>query len=181
MGSIYCAMNIITKFTVASDEGINTLTTLTKDLAKEKLSSILDQKMLEAYINKHFNTKQLVAELNDLSNQWLVVYADNHPAGYAKITSYGKKPQSLENKRAIRIADFAVLKKYSAIEIKKTLFEKCLSVCKHLEGVWINEYLSSPFIEFFESNGFARQLETCRQDDLELPSICLVRLNDVAK
>lgn len=174
-------MNIITKFTVASDQGIDTLTAITKDLAKEKFSSILDQKMLEAYINKQFNTKQLVAEMNDLSNQWLVVYADNHPAGYAKITPGGKKPQSLENKRAVRIADFAVLEKYSAIEIKKALFEKCLSVCKHLEGVWINEYLSSPLIEFFESYGFARQLETCRLDELELPSVCLVWLNDAAK
>lgn len=174
-------MNIITKFTIATDEGIDIMLVLTKELAEEKFSFNLDQKMLEAYINKHFNTKQLVAEMNDLSNQWLVVYVDNHPAGYAKVTSNGKKPHSLENKRAVRIADFAVLKKYSAIEIKKTLLEKCLSISKHLEGVWINEYLSNPVIEFFESNGFVRQPETYQLEELELPSVCLVRLNDAAK
>jgi len=174
-------MNIITKFTIASDEGMDVLMFLTKKLAEEKFLGLLEPDRLATYITNNFNEKTLVTELNSMSSQWLVVYVDQKPVGYARVTSKGKKPISLENKRAIRIADFAILKEYSATEIRQTLFEKCLSISRHLDGVWINEYIPNPFIEFFEDNGFARQAETCLSDELELPSICLVRLNNVEK
>lgn len=171
-------MDIITKFTIASDEGMDVLSFLTKELAREKFSNLLEPSILTTYIENNFNEKTLVTELNSMSSQWLVVYADHKPAGYARITTKGKKILLLEHKRVIRIADFAVLKEYSEIEIKKSLFEKCLSICKHYEAIWINEYLSNPFIDFFESKGFERQPKTCQLDELALPSVCLVYLND---
>ncbi|WP_343692089.1 N-acetyltransferase [Chitinophaga sp.] len=174
-------MDIITKFIIATDEGKGVILSLTRELAKEKFSSILEQKILEEYIDKHFNKKQLVAEMNDLSNQWLVVYVDNNPAGYAKITSKGEKPRSLENKRAARIADLAILTKYPEVEVKHSLLDKCLLVCKHHEGIWINEYAANPLIDFFESKGFERQPEASRLDDLALPSVYLVYFNDTGK
>ncbi|WP_286857370.1 MULTISPECIES: N-acetyltransferase [Sphingobacterium] len=174
-------MNIITRFTVASDEGIDVLLFLTKKLAEEKFLGLLEPDILATYIAQDFNKKTLVTELNSMSSQWLVVYADRKPVGYARVTSKGKKPVLLENKRAIRIADFAILKEYSAIEIKKALFEKCLSICKHLDGVWINEYFSNPCIDFFENHGFVRQPEAYLLDELELPSVSLVRSNNAEK
>lgn len=174
-------MDIITKFTVASGEGIDVLLFLTKKQAEEKFSGLLEPSIIDTYVTDNFSEKMLITDLNSMSNQWLVVYADRKPAGYARITSKGKKPLSLAHKRAIRIADFAVLKEYSAIEIKKSLFEKCLSVCRHYEAVWINEHLSNPFIDFFENKGFEKQSETCQLDELALPSVCLVYLNDTEK
>lgn len=174
-------MDIITKFTIATEEGTDIILTLTRELAKEKFSSVLDQKILEEYIDKHFNKMHLVAEMNDLSNQWLVIYVNNNPVGYVKITSNGKKPQSLKNKRAVRIADFAILAKYPEFEIKSSLLEKCLLVCRHHEAVWINEFVANPYIDFFESKGFQRQSEDFQHDELALPSVCLVYLNDEHK
>ncbi len=174
-------MKIITKFTIATEEGTRMLVQLTKDLALEKFSSILDQKTMESYIGAQFNAKYLVSEMNSMSNQWLTVYVDDTLAGYAKITSKGKKPLVLEDKRALRIADFAILKKYPEEEVKKLLFEKCLSVCKSVEGVWINEYLENPIISFFERNGFQRLPEKSQHDELHLSSICLVYSNESKK
>lgn len=174
-------MNIITKFTIATEEGTDMIETLTRALAKEKFSSILKQGLLEDYIESHLNRKQLVAEMNDLSNQWLVVYADNDPAGYAKITSKGKRPKSLESKPVFRIADFAVLSKYPQFEVKKALFDKCLLICKHYEAVWINEYPSNPYLAFFESNGFVKQPEAYQLDEMSMPSVCLVFFNNTEK
>lgn len=165
-------MNIITKFTVATEQAVDTLAMLTRELAIEKFSAIIDQRMLADYIATNFNEKVLVSELNSMSNQWLVVYVDDNPAGYARITSKGKKPVSLDNKRSVRIADFGVLKKYPEQAIS-SLLEKCLTVCKSYEGVWINEYLQNPLIEFFESKGFSKQPETFQLDELPLESVCL--------
>lgn len=169
-------MKITTKFTIATEEGTRMLSMLAKDLANEKFSSVLDQKSIESYIEKEFNTKYLVSEMNSMSNQWLTVYVDDNIAGYAKITSKGKPPLIFKNKRILRVADFAILRKYPEDEVKESLFEKCLSVCKSVEGIWINEFLENPIISFFESKGFEKQPEKSQHDELGLPSICLVYL-----
>lgn len=173
-------MDIITKFTVASDQGINVLLFLTQKLAAEKYAELLEPDVLAAYIANNFNKKALIAEINNMSNQWLVVYADDTPAGYVKITTKGQRPLlPHEYRRLIRIADFAVLQEYSTSpEIKQSLFDKCLSVCKSYEAIWINEYLSNSFIDFFESQGFSKHAHTSQSDEISLPSVCLIYLND---
>src|SRR5690606_816436 len=99
-------MQIMTKFTVGTEEGITALLMLTRQLAHEKFSSLLKKNAVDKYIDEHFNEKTLINELNSLSNQWLVVYVDDNPAGFARVTSKGKKPDILTGRRAIRIADF---------------------------------------------------------------------------
>ncbi len=162
------AMNIITKFTVNTEKGMAILLKLTKELAAEKYSSLLDKKIFNNYIDKNFNEKTLIDEVNSLNNQWLVVYTDDIPAGYARITSKGKRPQPLVGKKAIRIADFGVLNPDPAV--KESLFQKCLTVCRSYENVWINEYVNNPLISFFESKGFVRHQGTQQLDELPLPS-----------
>lgn len=167
-------MKITTKFAIATEATTKMLSKLTQDLAHEKFYSILDQKTIESYIEEQFNTKYLISEINSMSNQWLMVYVDDNPAGYAKITSKGRAPHTLEDKRVLRIADFAILKRYPEEEVKKSLLEKCLSVCTRVESIWINEYIDNPIISFFESNGFQRQPELAQHDELNLPSIHMI-------
>jgi hypothetical protein len=166
---------IITKFTIATEQGINTLLFLTKAIAIEKFSGLLHAQELQNYITENFSDQTLMVEVNSMSNQWLVVYADDEPAGYARITSKGGRPQILDHKRAIRIADFGLLKRYDNPEIKQSLFAKCLSVCKSYEAIWINEYLKNPFMDFFESEGFAGHDSAGKLDELPLPSVYLIK------
>lgn len=147
---------------------------LTQALAKEKFSTLVPAQTLDNYIAQHFNKAALMAEINSMSNQWLVAYADDRPAGYARITSRGSRPVALEGKRAMRIADFGILAAYPEPSIKASLFEKCMQVCQPFEAVWMHEYTGNPLLPFFESNGFARQQETFRLDELPLPSVYLI-------
>ncbi len=110
-----------------------------------------------------------------MSNQWLVVYVNEQPAGYARITSKGKRPEIVAHKRAIRIADLGILKAYEDPAIKRSLFDKCLSVCRSYEATWINEYIEDPCITFFESEGFIRQHGAPEMDELPLPSVYLIK------
>jgi len=167
-------MKIETKFTIAAQGVPKMAVELTKDLAHEKFSQILDQKILESYIAEQFNAKYRISEMNSMSNQRLTVFVDDHIAGYAKITSRGKTPFCLENSRALPIADFAVLKRDPQEQIKKSLLDKCRSVCKRVEAVWINECIDNPVISFFESYGFRKQSEKVQHDELNLPSEYLV-------
>lgn len=168
-------MNIITKFTVATEEGLEILLRLTRELATEKFTPLLGRQELERYIAENFNAKTLVVDINSMSNQWLVVYADQQPAGYARITANGIKPKPLLGKRAMRIADFGVLQKYQEQNIRHSLLEKCLAVCSSYEGIWINEYPGNPVVGLFENKGFIRQPDACQLDELPLASVCLIK------
>lgn len=166
---------IITKFTIVTEQGMDTLLLLTKTIATEKFSNLLAAQVMENYIATNFSRKNLLVEGNSMSNQWLVVYADDEPAGYAKITSKGKRPDRLDSKRIIRIADFGILKKYTDPAMRQSLFEKCMSVCKGYEAVWINEYPENPLIYFLENEGFVREKESYKHDELPLTSVCMIK------
>lgn len=168
-------MNIITKFTVVTEQGMDALLLLTNAIAKEKFTGQLAADTLDTYISNHFTEQVLIVEVNSMSNQWLVTYADNEPAGYARITSKGERPEIEGLDRIIRIADFGVLSKFSGAGIKEALIEKCLSVCKAYQAVWINEYAGNPLIPFFENHDFIKQNELHQSDELPLASVLLIR------
>ncbi|MGX5819250.1 N-acetyltransferase [Chitinophaga lutea] len=152
-------MNIITKFIVVTDEGLEALATLAGALAAEQGTQI----------SGDFSRQSLAAEVNSISNQWLVVYVDDQLAGYACITTKGKRPQMLDGKRAIRIRDFGVLEKYAAPAVVASLLDKCLAACKSYEKVWIAEPAGSPLVALLEDRGFVRH-----PDALPLPLVCLI-------
>jgi hypothetical protein len=169
-------MNIITKFTVATEQGIEALSMLTKTLALEKFASLVEPAELDHYIDDNFNSKTLVNEINSMSNQWLVVYANDRPMGYARITSKGQKPDSLEGKRAIRIADFGVCQHAAQEQMETSLMNKCLAVCNTYDVIWINEPLKSSLIGLFEQNGFVKQPGISRFDGLTLESVVCLKV-----
>ena len=171
----FAGMKIITKFTLGSKEGRDTLLHLTRELAREKFAALLDEKTLNSYIDKNFNPAMLIAETNSLSNQWLVVYVDDTPAGYARITSKGNRPERLVGKRATRIADFGVLHKYQEPVVRDALFEKCLQVCGAVEGIWITDYAENPLISYFESKGFSRQETVEQPEELPIQYVSLIK------
>lgn len=172
-------MEIITKFTVATEEGVKLLLTLTEALALEKFASLVAPATLKNYIAQNFNKEALVAELNSMSNQWLMVYVDGIPAGYARITSKGTKPKVVEGHTAMRIADFAVLKAYAQKGVEQALLTKCLTVCRSYQRIWIHEQQDSALVALFEENGFSRLVEEMPLDNLPLKAAFFIREHQV--
>lgn len=168
-------MEITTKFIIATEQGRGILAALAKEIAAEKFTSLIEPQQLENYIERKFNDKNLIAEMNSMSNQWLVVYVGDTPAGYACITSNGKKPKNQGEARIMRIADFGILEKYNDTTVRLSLLKKCLAISKSYDGLWIQEYTENPLIAFFESEGFVMQDETCEHEELPLSSVFLIR------
>ena len=169
------ATNIVTKFTIGTEQGINVLLFLTAAIAREKFAGKIPDQELEDYININFNKDALIIELNSLSNQYLMVYADDEPAGYARVTSKGSRPKLFDNKTLARIADFGVLAKYNDPLICKSLFEKCLSISTMQQVIWISENENNPYLDFFESYGFKRNVDITDTRELSPALVYLVK------
>ncbi|WP_052496186.1 hypothetical protein [Pedobacter lusitanus] len=168
---------IITKFKVATDDAINELLYLTKAITIEKYAGFVASDVIERYIADRYHDKQLIDEMNSFGNQWLVVYADGLAAGYAFLTTQGKRPRLLENKKAICIADFGVLQSHLSGAARQSLMDKCLSIGKSYEAIWFNEQNDSPLLSFFEDHSFIKMNEDHFLIHPDLKMACLIREN----
>jgi hypothetical protein len=166
---------IVTKFTIGTEQGINALLFLTAAIAREKFAGKVPDQELEDYINVNFNKDALMIELNSMSNQYLIVYAGDEPAGYARVTSKGVRPELFDNQTLVRIADFGVLAKYNDPLISKSLFEKCLSISTMKQVIWISEFETNPYLDFFETYGFERNIDIIAPQQLSLPPVYLFK------
>ncbi|WP_316750750.1 GNAT family N-acetyltransferase [Pedobacter gandavensis] len=168
-----------TKFTIASEEGIDLLQTLGTQRGKEKYAGILDSSQLENYLYEKFNTNTIVSNLNTFSNQLIVVYVDEQPAGYAYFSGNGNVPEALTDKRVVHFVDFELLNQYKGTGAQEFLMEKCLNVCKSYEALKITENTAAPeMIRFYEQYGF-QQEETAEISiaGVTFPSVTLIRIN----
>jgi hypothetical protein len=164
------------KFIIGSEQDINTLLFISKAIAREKYADIVAKDRLEAYIHENFNENVLYGEINDMSNQFLVVYADGEPAGYARITSKGRRPEIFYGKPMANITAFGILKKITDGDTKKHLFEKCLSACCRQQTIWISDYSGNADTEFFESYGFSKNEAITCSHELALKPVYLVKV-----
>lgn len=166
---------IVTKFIIGNEQGINDLLVITIAIAGERFKGKVPDQEFENYINTNFNKDALMIELNSMSNQYLMVYADDEPAGYARVTTKGIRPELFAQKTLARIADFGVLAKYTDPLISKSLFEKSLSISNMQQVVWISEFEGSPYLDFFESYGFKRNVEISAPEQLSIQPVYLVK------
>jgi hypothetical protein len=170
-------MEIVTKFIIANKLGINTLHFLTAATARDQFAGSIPDLEVEEHITRRFNKDALIADLNNLSNQYLVVYADNEPAGYALMTTKGARPDLFLNRTMAKIADFSVLVKYNDPAISRSLLEKCLSVTKLQQVIWINVFEDHPYMSLFENYGFKTTNAITLPTDRLLPSVHLIKEN----
>jgi hypothetical protein len=169
------ATKIVTKFIIGNEQGINDLLVITSTTARERFKGKVPDQELENYINANFSKDALMVELNSMSNQYLMVYTDDEPAGYVRVTSKGTRPEFFAKKTLARIADFGVLAKYNDPLISKSLFEKGLSISNMQQVIWISEFEGSPYLDFFESYGFKRNSEISVPQVLSIQPVYLVK------
>jgi hypothetical protein len=169
------ATKIVTKFIIGNEQGINDLLVITTATAEERFKGRVPDQEFENYVNTNFSKDALMVELNSMSNQYLMVYTDDEPAGYVRVTSKGTRPEFFAKKTLARIADFGVLAKYNDPLISKSLFEKGLSISNMQQVIWISEFEGSPYLDFFESYGFKRNSEISVPQVLSIQPVYLVK------
>ncbi|WP_316840405.1 GNAT family N-acetyltransferase [Pedobacter gandavensis] len=170
---------IKTKFSVASEEGIAVLQMLGEKRGQEKYTGLLNTSQLEEYLFEKFNTPTIISNLNTFSNQLIIVYVEDQPAGYAYLSGNGTVPEAFKDKRLIHLEDFEVLDAYKSTGAREILLEKCLNVCKSYEALKIIENAEAgDNIAFYEQYGFQQSgSAVINIAGFNLPSLILIKTN----
>ncbi|MCJ8154696.1 hypothetical protein MKJ01_13070 [Chryseobacterium sp. SSA4.19] len=145
-------MNIISKFTVGSEEGIDRFLVLKQAHLNEIYDNLIDPLTLNTYIENELDRRTAINDLNDLRTQLIIVFDDEEALGYAMIRNTFNQPTVLEDKRAVCLS-FFILSGYNTQEICLSLWHKCLSVTKNYSH-WVELPANSALIPFFENVGF---------------------------
>lgn len=99
-------MDIVSKFAVASEQGINDLFFLKEVKYKGMYKDIVRADKLDHYIGQQLDHVNAVNELNALGNQMVILYVRNEPAGFAIIKKTGIYPDVLRGKRILNYSFF---------------------------------------------------------------------------
>lgn len=166
---------IVTNSCIGTEQDLKLLMHIGAATAKERYADKVPVDQLETYIQNNFSFHALRIEANSMANQFLVVWANGEVAGYARVTTKGQRPEILHGKSVIRIADFRVLERFNEIEVRRSLFEKCLCLCHAQQITWISEFSEDVDIAFFESYGFVSNKDMTGINDLGLPVVYLLR------
>lgn len=146
-------MDIISKFTIASEEGLSYLFDLRKAQYNQMYQHSISQEALNNYIATQLDHKEAILELNDLSTQMLSVFVKNQPVGYVLIKQT-PSPGVLENLKVINYASFFIRPEYHQAEIMESLWNKSFSLTRNYDAIWIEVLQDDPLISSLEQWGF---------------------------
>ena len=160
-------MEIISKFTVGSEEGISDLIAIIDSSVYTLHKDFVSEEDIQKY-SKQIDPRKMINDLNDLSNQLIMTYADQKPVGYSIIKSGSLYPGIAEGKRATEIS-FAIISKFNTPEIRQSLWKKCRSAVSFTDVIWINILAHDPLLEFLKESGFVAVADS-QSGPFQLPS-----------
>ena len=153
-------MDIISKFTVGSEEGISDLITIIDSSIYTLHKEFVSEEDIKKYIQHEIDPRKMINDLNDLSNQLIMTYADQKPIGYSIIKSGSLHAGIPEGQRATEI---------DTLETRQSLWKKCRSAVSFTDIIWINMLDHDPLSEFLKESGFIAA-ESSKTGPFQLPS-----------
>lgn len=166
-------MSIISKFTIATEEGLAVLFQLREAQIRNLYTSSTDTASLNQYITQQLDHKETILELNDLSTQMLTVYNKEIPAGYVMIKQVDQ-PAVLADKKVINLASFYIEPNQNQEEVSASLWNKTLSLTRQYDAIWLEVLQHDPLLPYFKAWGFEISEEKVMQP-FEQPSYLLIR------
>ncbi|AZA89769.1 Uncharacterised protein [Chryseobacterium nakagawai] len=166
-------MKIISKFTIGSDEGVDDLFTMIKSYVNTTYKEHVSEEEIGHYI-EDWDPRKMINELNNLSNQLIITYADERPVGYGILKSGSGYPGSDGDKRLTEL-NFIILREYDTQEIRESLWKKCKTAASFTDIIWANIFAEDPLLEFLKECGFIIK-ENAKTPPFQLPSY-IVEMN----
>ncbi|MGE8512785.1 MAG: hypothetical protein ACN6N7_08800 [Chryseobacterium culicis] len=161
-------MDIISKFTVGSEEGISDLITIIDSSIYSLHRELVNEEDIKKYIHHEIDPRKMINDLNDLSNQLIIMYADQKPIGYSVIKSGSLHPGIPEEKKATEIS-FVILSEFDTPETRQSLWKKCRSAVSFTDVIWINILDHDPLSDFLKEYGFV-VADSSKAGPFQLPS-----------
>lgn len=146
-------MSIITKFTIATAEGLAVLFQLREAQIRTLYQSSIEGDSLDQYLTQQLDHKETTLELNDLSTQLLTVYQQEIPAGYALIKQVDQ-PALLADKKVINLAAIYLDARHNQEAVRASLWNKTLAITKQYDAIWLEVLQSDPLVPYLQEWGF---------------------------
>ncbi|KUF38204.1 hypothetical protein HX017_17190 [Myroides marinus] len=146
-------MDIISKFTIASEEGLRHLFSLRKTQYTQQYQETVNADNLTNYITTQLDAKEAILELNNLSTQMLSVFVKEEPVGYVLIKQT-PSPEILKDLKVINYAPFYISADHNNAEVRDSLWNKSLSLVRNYDAIWTEVLQSDPLIPSLEQWGF---------------------------
>lgn len=164
------------KFTIASAEGVELLQKLTVQRFLELHQNQVTPSIIKEFVAEKYSAEFIITELNDFTNQFLVVYVGDQPAGYALLKEKGKVPQQLTDKKIGYLRNFEILDRYDQTDAGQILLEKCLSVFKSFDAiVAVTKTQNSGMQSLLRNRGFEKHSDSSFFIDTnEIPAEILI-------
>ncbi|MGE8555847.1 MAG: hypothetical protein ACN6OB_18155 [Chryseobacterium jejuense] len=160
-------MEIVSKFTIGSDEGVDDLFTVIKSSLHSTYKELISEEEIKQYI-ENWDPRKMINELNNLSNQLIITYAGQKPIGYGIVKSGSGHSASPEGKRFTEL-NFVILKEYNTSETRESLWKKCKAAASFTDIIWTNILTEDPLLEFLKESGFVIK-ENSKTTPFQLPS-----------
>lgn len=109
------------------------------------------------YMSKSFDQKKIAKEIeDDKVNTFLLAYANEELAGYAKLRN-DRSYDQLKGARSLEVERIYVLRKFHGQQVGKALMDECISLAEagNYEWIWlgVNDQ-NFKAIKFYEKYGF---------------------------
>ncbi len=160
-------MEVISKFTIGSDEGVDDLFTIIKSSVNTTYKGLIPEEEIKEYI-EGWDPRKMINELNNLSNQLIITYADHKPVGYGILKSGSGYPGFSEGKRFTEL-HFVIIPEYNTPEIRESLWKKCRTAASFTDIIWTNILPQDPLLEFLKETGFTVK-ENAKAEPFQIPS-----------
>nr|WP_309758298.1 N-acetyltransferase [Flavobacterium sp.] len=108
------------------------------------------------YIDKSFNTEQLIRELNTIESQFYMAFSDTIPVGYLKV-NFGEAQTEIIEGNSLEIHRIYVLQNFHGKKVGKLLLDTAKNIGQTSGvtsiwlGVWEENYRA---LRFYTKNGF---------------------------
>ncbi|MFC0427191.1 hypothetical protein [Chryseobacterium scophthalmum] len=162
-------MEIVSKFVVGSDQGVDEFFDVKKAFIRNSYQEIVASEIIENYIKEDFDHRKTINVLNDFSNQLIMVFADQQPVGYCFFQTGFSYPEASENQKMTAIKEFSILQEYDLPEVRLSLWKKVRSAIQFADSIWINIRENDSEIQYFKDQKFVFVKDTV-SEPFNLPS-----------
>lgn len=111
---------------------------------------------MKKFMNEQFTREKLIAEVSESSNLFFLAFADDTPAGYAKIRG-GERYAEFNNRPSVEIARIYATTASIGKGIGSSLMQKCIDTASSMkkEIIWLGVWEKNQrAIDFYTKWGF---------------------------
>ncbi len=140
----------------ASIENAGLIAQISRETFHDTYAADNTKEDMDLYLSTKFADEQILAELQDPLNLFLLAYVGDTLAGYIKLKD--STHASLGTDPALEVARFYAHKKFHGRGVGKAMMEACVAHAKNLQRqwLWLVVWKQNPRgIQFYQSAGFS--------------------------